>query len=174
MEDRDSFLRSLQIAILVLQKMLESAAGICKRGRRRNVSSSKAPKASKGSMFASPLTPHPLPYHNAINKSPGAGTQRSQSSSQSQTVVLSWEFIQYRAVRSHMKFGAVYVKVLVIIHTTYHVPASLPKFLVFAMIPKGSSSLRLSLPLPLFFFLPSICSFFKFFITSVCACVLVH
>lgn len=73
-----------------------------------------------------------------------------------------------------MKFGAVYVKVLVIIHTTYHVPASLPKFLVFAMIPKGSSSLRLSLPLPLFFFLPSICSFFKFFITSVCACVLVH
>ncbi|OBS80474.1 hypothetical protein A6R68_21323, partial [Neotoma lepida] len=32
-EDWDSFLRSLQIAILVLQKMLESAAGICKGGR---------------------------------------------------------------------------------------------------------------------------------------------
>lgn len=118
----------------------------------------------------SPLTPHPLPYHNAINKSPGAGTQRSQSSSQSQTVVLSWEFIQYREVRSHMKSGAVYVKVLVIIHTTYHVPASLPKFLVFVMIPKGSSSLHLSLPLPLFFFLPSICSFFNFFY-YICVCM---
>lgn len=56
MEGWDSFLRSLKIAILILQEMLESAAGFCKGGgENEECLLFKGPKASKGPMFVSPL-----------------------------------------------------------------------------------------------------------------------
>lgn len=93
MEGWDSFLRSLKIAILVLQEMLESAA----------VSSSKAPKPAKA-----PCLSHPSPssYNNAINESPGLGYRAPEVK---QECCPGSSFSQ-GAVKSHMKlkFGAVY------------------------------------------------------------------
>lgn len=87
MEDWDSFLRSLKIAISVLQKM-ESATCICKGGKTRNVFLFKGTKSQQRTNVC--LTPHLLPYHNAINKVLVLVHRGLKAAPNS---VLSWELI---------------------------------------------------------------------------------
>lgn len=129
------FLRSFQIAILVLQKMLESAACICK-GENKECFLFKGTKSQQRTYVC--LTLYPFPYHNAINKvlvlvHRGLKTPPPQ---------VKWEYFPGNspstgAIRSHvkLKFWAVYVRLSVIIHRPYHAQELLPKLLVFAMIP---------------------------------------